>query len=79
MEGNYNLSPLSSLATGPRIIHTQMFDPNFSRNLPFFSLVPIRCYGHHGPAVRRGLKTHRKLVGEGHRTAWHVRIPLLVV
>ena len=25
------------------------------------SLVPIRCYGHHGPAVRRGLKTHSKI------------------
>ena len=24
-------------------------------------LVPIRCYGHHGPAVRRGLKTLRKI------------------
>ena len=25
------------------------------------SLVPIRSYGHHGPAVRQGLKTHWKI------------------
>ena len=28
---------------------------------PSSSLVPIHCYGHHGPAVRRGLKTLRKI------------------
>ena len=39
-------------------------------NRELFSLVPIRSYGHHGPAVRRGLK----FCGEFSNSARHISI-----